>query len=132
MFVDAMPRAHNEATVEDIVKVFKDLGVPEEKLRGARLVRRFHRSPCRAALGHSEVHSTPDEVVDRDCPRRALHEFFEGQTDNVRKHGCECCQLCTEQGAFCIDGLEDCREYDALGQKASSGQDGSVSESTAF
>ena len=72
------------------------------------------------------------EVVDRDCPRRALHEFFEGQTDNVRKHGCECCQLCTEKGAFCIDGLEDCSEYDALGQKASSGQDGSVSESTAF
>ena len=32
MFVEAMPRAHNEATVEDIVKVFKDIGVPEEKL----------------------------------------------------------------------------------------------------
>ena len=32
MFVDAVPRAHNEATVGDIVKVFKDLGVPEEKL----------------------------------------------------------------------------------------------------
>ena len=46
MFVDAMPRAHNEATVEDIVKVFKDLGVPEEKLS------------C-------EVHGSFDDFIDR-------------------------------------------------------------------
>ena len=46
MFVDAMPRAHNEATVEDIVKVFKDLGVAEEKLS------------C-------EVHGSFDDFIDR-------------------------------------------------------------------
>ena len=32
MFVHALPRVHNEATVGDVVNVFKDLGVPEEKL----------------------------------------------------------------------------------------------------
>ena len=41
-----MPRVHNEATVEDIVKVFKDLGVPEEKLS-------------------YEVHGSFDDFIDR-------------------------------------------------------------------
>ena len=134
MFVDAMPRAHNEATVEDIANVFKDLGVPEEKLS------------C-------EVHGSFDDFIDRHaelllailrCTRRptkslietALAERFmnslKGRRTTFASMVVSAVSYARRKGRSASTGSKIAASTMRFGQKASSGQDGSVSESTAF
>ena len=101
------------------MKVFKQLGVPEEKLS-------------------SEVHGSFDDFVGRHAelllaimkgtrrPTKSLIETalaerfmnsLKGTRTTFAMHGCERCQLCTEKGSFCIDWLEDCSGYGALGSE---------------